>query len=238
MPSFKLIKPYGHRYKDADNSLQHHAQHKQKQICNKPCLQRRGPSRSVSRKKHTAAKTSQSTLITPPEDQHQGNSGSAQISSLAAEGPCPLALDRRASHRQTRVCSPLNKENYCPRDSHRMLDLAGLLAATSTQMQQQLRQEQPRGKGKTWGQPSNTEVQGSRARAGGAPAQQPYQLQQQPTDPSKRATLTSYRRPQTAPPGRVRCRDAAAVQSDGFWTFARDGGRGWEARASAVPPGR
>jgi hypothetical protein len=25
MPSFKLIKPYGQRYKDAENSLQHHA---------------------------------------------------------------------------------------------------------------------------------------------------------------------------------------------------------------------
>jgi hypothetical protein len=29
MPSFKLIKPYGHRYKGAGNSLQHHAQLKQ-----------------------------------------------------------------------------------------------------------------------------------------------------------------------------------------------------------------
>jgi hypothetical protein len=29
MPSFKLIKPYSHRYKGAENSLQHHAQLKQ-----------------------------------------------------------------------------------------------------------------------------------------------------------------------------------------------------------------
>jgi hypothetical protein len=41
------------------------------------------------------------------------------------------------------------------------LDHAGLPAATSTHMQQQLRHEQLRGKGKTWGKPTNTEVQGS-----------------------------------------------------------------------------
>jgi hypothetical protein len=237
MPSFKLIKPYGHRYKDADNSLQHHAQHKQKQICNKPCLQRRGPSRSVSRKKHTAAKTSQSTVITPPEDQHQGNSGSAQISSLAAEGPCPLALDRRASHRQTRVCSPLNKENCCPRDSHRGSIMQAFsqrqARICSNSFDRNIREE----KGKLGGSQRTRRCRGvEQGRGRPSPATLPaaaaahrslqtgnsHQLPPAP-DGASREGVTPWRR--RRPIRR-------------FWAFARDGGRGWGGRASAVPPGR
>jgi hypothetical protein len=156
----------------------------------------RRPSRSMPRWKHTSADQ--------PVDLDHNTPRSApgilqQSTSLLPRrrGPLPLALDRR--------------------DSHMRQDPAILLATTSTQLQLTTSIGTYETKRESLGAAPDHGDAGEPSEDGKRPRpSSPTSYNNSPQIPSSKATLTSYHRHQTAPPGRVRRHGTTAIQSDGF----------------------
>jgi hypothetical protein len=113
MPSFKLIKPYGQRYKDAENSLQHHTTQAHKSHL-KPTktssLERQDRSCNNRVADHQRETPGEQLLVI--ENNHPPPP-------LPREGPYPLALDRRAPNRRQMEMFPLEQEECSSRGHQR-----------------------------------------------------------------------------------------------------------------------